>query len=160
MEEERGSMKENHKVMTYKKRQFIRKRWLLPRLESTRVVEVFVCRNTGQIVVKCSCGLYQTEGLKCRHIYAVFGDAPVETDAHHRYWLGFDLAFLGEGLEADLLKRIWTAHSIWEKTEGCVLPEGITEIPEFVNDEDIEYFDGTVRPTQSCSGWILENKKR
>ena len=41
MEEERGSMKENHKVMTYKKRQFIRKRWLLPRLESTRVVEVF-----------------------------------------------------------------------------------------------------------------------
>jgi hypothetical protein len=63
--------------------------------------------------------------MKCRHIYAVFGDLPVETDASYHYWLDFDLAFLGKGLEPDLLEKIWTAHSIWENTEGSVLPEHI-----------------------------------
>ena len=153
-EEERGSLKENHKVMTCKNRQLIRKRWLLPRLEVTRIVEIFICSKTGQLVVKCSCGLFDQEGLKCRHIYAVFGDKPVETDATYCYWLDFDLAFLDDGLEPDLLKKIWTAHALWENTEGTVLPEGTTEIPEFESDEDIDYFEKTLdRPSVVEAGY-------
>jgi hypothetical protein len=143
-EEERGRMKENHKVMTYKNHQFIRKQWLLPRLESTRTVEVFTCRNIGQRVAEFSCGLHEKTGLKCRHMFAVFDELPVETGAIYHHWLDFDLAFLGKGLEPDLLEKNWTAHSAWENTGGSVLPEHIQEVPEFVNDEDIEYFDGNL----------------
>jgi hypothetical protein len=87
-------------------------------------------------------------------MFAVFGDSPVETDAICHCWLDFDLAFLGKGLEPDLLEKIWTAPSIWENTEGSVLPEHIQEIPEFVNNKDIEYFDGTLdKPSVVQSGF-------
>jgi hypothetical protein len=92
-----------------------------------------------------------TAGLKCRHIYAAFGGEPEDTDAVFRYWLGFDLAFIGEDLPKHVLEAIWAAHCLSEMTMGAVLSEKNDEILESTCELSAEEMILTLeKPKVSC----------
>jgi hypothetical protein len=125
-------------------RQKARKGHILPAFDSTRVVEIFLCLVTGLWVIKCSCGLYERWGLKCRHIYSATGGMPNCFDATYRWWSVFELACFGKHIDKILRKKLWKAEKMSNKHTGALLPEGMTCFPDFPNDRELSHFEETL----------------
>jgi hypothetical protein len=117
---------------------------ILPQFDGTRIVMVFKCKKTGQWVIICSCKAYLREGLKCRHMYAATGSWPDALDAIYRHWNDFDLAFLGDALPVEIRRQIWKTEKLSRKTSGALMPEGMTCLPVFINDRELEHFTETL----------------
>ena len=84
-EPESNRIKSNEKkTMTHSERIVHRCNWIIPRFERTRVVTLK--DEGGKMVAKCTCALFERQGICCRHIYSLLGRGIILTDAIVRWW--------------------------------------------------------------------------
>ena len=63
-------------------------RYVLPRFEQTRVVELVEMDNDEWMLV-CSCPFWEKYGWACRHMYIVWSQDPTICDAHVRWHIRY-----------------------------------------------------------------------
>jgi hypothetical protein len=62
--------------------------WVIPRFEHTRTVNISRMTN-GDVVLVCSCPLWEKYGWACRHMYKVMERRPTVRDAKVRWQVGY-----------------------------------------------------------------------
>lgn len=106
-----SNLEEEDRTLSRKERASYRCKHFIPRFERTRVVKLVLETSTHmpqQLVMKCSCNLWQTHGYCCRHIYALLDRTPVETDAKIRWWNVYYHAYGQDGRESISAKLHFT----------------------------------------------------
>ena len=137
-----GPILDEHEGMTYDGMQSVRKKFVVPGLERTRVVTLELDEVTQESVIKCTCATYNSMGMTCRHVMAVTGHKPTKLDAKFRWWRDYNLLFLGDSVTAETRKEIIRADTISRNKIGT--PSNLQEFPRHRSDMPREWFTTTV----------------
>ena len=143
----------------YELRRSLRKSYVLPHFQRTRVVRL-VYDETSQVwVLTCSCGVVPSMGACCRHIYAVTGHLPWKFDARFRWWREFDIVCLGSALSDQLRSKIVDAAEKSSRLAGIITT--LRELPRRKPNHAPEWFEETLTtPRIRATGyWATEQGK-
>ena len=136
------SISDEYEGMAYDVMQSVRKKYVVPSLERTRVVTMEWDELAHQFIIKCSCGTFNNMGMTCRHVMAVTGQQPTKMDARYRWWRDYNLLFLGSSVSEETRRDIVKADSISRQNSGT--PTHLQEFPRHSSDMPRDWFTSTV----------------
>jgi len=118
-------------------------KYVIPRLEHTRVVELVPLPHGSQVLV-CSCRTLKKRGHACRHMYKLLRRGPTLNDAHVRWQNHY---FEDYGCDEELTNAYMDLRSI--KLPGILLTDADvarikSSMPVGSGDRDWDYFERSI----------------
>ena len=137
---EAEDLQENGDV--YEVQQSLRKKFVVPALERTRVVTIVYDPVIKTHILKCTCGTFNSMGISCRHIMAATQLTPTKFDAQFRWWRQYDIIFLGKTISETLRNKLAKADAVSRSLDG--IPTELSQLPHLTSDESEQWFRSTV----------------
>ena len=108
-------------IQTYTQMRDSRVRYLIPKIERTRIVRIRHDKVADAYVATCTCLFHEQYGMACRHIYSAFGMNPEKYHASFRWWRQYEILFLGPQVADEMKQKIIDASNISDKIVGVVV---------------------------------------